>query len=721
MFLHCSFFLWSISHPGKTGIPGFDLTADEQSLVIDSKHFTPLQLRYERVIVKTFTHYCIPWTITDTIRQIFRSKLRRMGMQLARCGSKSRLLTLDKWKNGTQCIWYFTLDACKVNQQLLKEKSEMEAKLKREVDERKKCEEDILKLKKQQLGGKSYERKPLADVSRQQQYNRKMEMVSTVQSSLTSCKLKDFEPCLLEMKEKNSGERMIIDVRKGTFTPKLEHSKPCNAHSSLYVKDKYAVSNEAYHHLSMLSNLPSSHVVKKLSTSLNLEFSIQRCPNGVTGVQQSIKMRLLQRLTKFVCNAKQEGMCVPTTLKIKLTGDGTRIARGYNIVNVAFTILNEGKKAYSVLGNYTIAILKTSEHYEELRLGLADICAEAKDIEVLAIDGNVYNILFFLGGDMKFLATVCGIEQANAKYSCIWCKCPTERRSDITLEWSVTDTAKGARTIEEIEESSKLGKRNKNRFSCCQKPIFPFIPIERIVIDSLHLFLRIADVLINLLIRDLVIKDGINKVTEIPINSYTKSYETILNETCKIRFQWNVDKVSKEIKYRDLTGPEKVRLFTHMDIAEKFPALSKAKELGKLWKDFLSLVQDINKETCDADDLRRKIKLWVTLYLSVYQTKDVTPYIHSFLNHVPEFIRLHGNLISFTQQGLEKLNDVSTKEFQRASNHRDIEALQQMLEKRNRLEHLEDNDHAPVKSTQKCSRCKESGHNKRSCKENMTS
>jgi len=59
-----------------------------------------------------------------------------------------------------------------------------------------------------------------------------MEMVSTVQSSLTSCKLKDFEPCLLEMKEKNSGERMIIDVRKGTFTPKLEHNEPSNAHSS---------------------------------------------------------------------------------------------------------------------------------------------------------------------------------------------------------------------------------------------------------------------------------------------------------------------------------------------------------------------------------------------------------------------------------------------------------------------------------------------------------
>ena len=189
MFLHYSFYLWSILHPEKTGIPSFDLTDDERCLVNDPTYFTPLHLRYERVIVKTFTHYCIPWTITDTIRQIFRSKLRRMGMQLARWGSKSRLLRLNEWKSGTKCIWYFTLDACKINQQLLKQKSEMEAKLKREVNQRKQCEEDILKLKKRQSGNKSYERKPLADVSRQQQYNRKMEMVSTVQSSLTSCEL----------------------------------------------------------------------------------------------------------------------------------------------------------------------------------------------------------------------------------------------------------------------------------------------------------------------------------------------------------------------------------------------------------------------------------------------------------------------------------------------------------------------------------------------------
>ena len=59
--------------------------------------------------------------------------------------------------------------------------------------------------------------------------------------------------------------------------------------------------------------------------------------------------------------------------------------------------------------------------------------------------------------------------------------------------------------------------------------MFPFVPIERVIIDSLHLFLRISDVLINLLIRDLRIVDGIEKATSVDLNKTSaaniKAYE----------------------------------------------------------------------------------------------------------------------------------------------------------------------------------------------------
>ena len=53
----------------------------------------------------------------------------------------------------------------------------------------------------------------------------------------------------------------------------------------------------------------------------------------------------------------------------------------------------------------------------------------------------------------------------------------------------------------------------------------------------------------------------------------------------------------------------------------------------------------------------------MNLFTSIYQSKDVTPYMQAFAVHTSEFICLHGNIIRFTQQGLEKLNDLTTKKL----------------------------------------------------------
>ena len=96
------------------------------------------------------------------------------------------------------------------------------------------------------------------------------------------------------------------------------------------------------------------------------------------------------------------------------------MGRRFNVVNIAFTILEERARAQSPLGNHVVLILKISENYEEL-LGLSDICEEAKDLEFVTIKDKVYKIVLYLGGDWKFLATLCGIESATSQFACIWC------------------------------------------------------------------------------------------------------------------------------------------------------------------------------------------------------------------------------------------------------------------------------------------------------------
>ena len=73
------------------------------------------------------------------------------------------------------------------------------------------------------------------------------------------------------------------------------------------------------------------------------------------------------------------------------------------IYNSYFVILiwrnNQKCKACSVFGNYSVAILKIIENYGELASGLQDICEEAVDLQVVSIQGKVYSITFFVGGD----------------------------------------------------------------------------------------------------------------------------------------------------------------------------------------------------------------------------------------------------------------------------------------------------------------------------------
>ena len=94
-------------------------------------------------------------------------------------------------------------------------------------------------------------------------------------------------------------------------------------------------------------------------------------------------------------------------------------------------MINKGNKAQSAFGNYSVANLKTGESYSELANGLKDLIEEAKDLQVIKIEDVIYSIKFYLGGDLKFLATACGIEAANCEHACTWCKCPKGKCSDM--------------------------------------------------------------------------------------------------------------------------------------------------------------------------------------------------------------------------------------------------------------------------------------------------
>ena len=143
-------------------------------------------------------------------------------------------------------------------------------------------------------------------------------------------------------------------------------------------------------------------------------------------------------------------------------------------------------------------------------VALGDIRTEVEKLTQISVGDLYVEIKWFLGGDWKFLACVCGLGAAHATCPCIWCKCPLYDHFDVPKTWSLSDITKGARTIEEIQNLATKRCRAE-RMNVKHTPLSPSIPLDHVVIDTLHLFLRVCDNLINLLILQLRREDAIDK------------------------------------------------------------------------------------------------------------------------------------------------------------------------------------------------------------------
>ena len=100
----------------------------------------------------------------------------------------------------------------------------------------------------------------------------------------------------------------------------------------------------------------------------------------------------------------------------------------------------------------------------------------------------------------------------------------------------------------------------------------------------------------------------------------------------------------------DLAGPEKIRLFKSINIPKVFPVLPNAAILQDIWTEFWHLFHELGKPDINPKQLQEDIKTWVRNFLKVYQTKNITPYVHAFVFHVPEFIEAYGNICQFFRE-----------------------------------------------------------------------
>lgn len=180
-------------------------------------------------------------------------------------------------------------------------------------------------------------------------------MATGIQTALEFCEEQCFKACSIEIENVDTNKREILNLNTKVYRlkPIDDNSDEDRLHSVALVEDKYTVT---YHELSTISDLPNSNQIKTLSQSLNKEFDIKTAPNGIIeNLTACVEARVRNLITKTSGIQK---------ISVKLTEDGTQITRGLTIVNVAFTVLEEGDQACLVVGNHYLAIFKIAENYK---------------------------------------------------------------------------------------------------------------------------------------------------------------------------------------------------------------------------------------------------------------------------------------------------------------------------------------------------------------------
>ena len=480
-----------------------------------------------------------------------------------------------------------------------------------------------------------------------------------------------------------------------------DDQKEADLNKLLYYKDKFSISDKAYNELKVKCDLKISSLsrLKKRRAEIDEHFNIFMNKKGAyVSAEAKIKFQVISFFERKYNLTDAEAFSAEEfkdeIIHIRLAADGTNIGRNMKLLNITFTILNEGPRSLTANGNYTLGIYEMeTENYENLSICFKELVEELAKLKQIKIGVYNINLIFYYSGDWKMLAYSLGIQSANSRYPCVWCKCCKDDFSDRSLEWSITDPDKGARSLEELIRTVQLENNSKTiKYGYDKLPFLKdIIPTYRYMIDMLHLFLRISDTLINLLVKDCTLIDKFESwtITRFDVTEFKHlhAFQKFLNEKCKVSFKFMWLSETKKLTWRDLVGPDKIKLFEAFDLKEIIPEHDNLESLQKLWDDFFEIITAVKRVELSHIEVKQSTEEWLDLFLTIYNKTTVTPYIHAFVAHLHEFVFLYKDINAFNLQGLEKLNDMTTYQYFKGTNKRD-NYLMQIMKKRNRMERL---------------------------------
>lgn len=432
----------------------------------------------------------------------------------------------------------------------------------------------------------------------------------------------------------------------------------------LAAKDEGLVSDKAYHELRMAllekvrSHVPPLSAIKQERRSQNKEIKVIQIPKAkqADGAWRSVRdvLQYLIAIPEVKDAIKKDG----SKIKLRFAADGRRTSKRIGTVMAVFNILCENKATYEY--QYTLALYNGKEDYEELKACLGHTFQEIDELkaEGVSIDGEHFDVEWYCCSDWKFLALVYGLNGASSKYFCIWCYCCKDQINNLDIDdWPIERKLSECTWL--CQHSTTAARKGY------KMPPLLNIPFEFVVVDTLHLFLRIMGVLFH-------------QVVEVVVNNDCPDILSKEMERIQVEFkfydEYNRLAEKTETKWTSLNGKELQKVLEKLDIKNVMEAVGTkdAEGIDNLWKGFQTLMQALQVQENDPDYLEPQrfktyVREWGKLFLEMYYDDDITPYIHTFVYHVPQFLEMHGTLMQFNCQPVEKKNHWQSQAFHRGS------------------------------------------------------
>lgn len=218
------------------------------------------------------------------------------------------------------------------------------------------------------------------------------------------------------------------------------------------------------------------------------------------------------------------------------------------------------------------------------------------------------------------------------------------------------------------------------------------------MINPLHLCLRITDKIFDKLFSFFESFEG--NSCDLEKRPLLKRFNEIVEIECSISSPFYLSKNESKVKLRSLNQNERLKIlkaFQKKNISERFPELESKKltiifnfVICEFYDLFIYAKNDYTElvRIYDPSSFKSRLTEWLKMYLKLNVGEKITPYIHAFVFHVPQFIEEYKNLNFFSTQSLEQLNSVTKTHFFRNTNKKRKLFLQQLMEKANRIEFI---------------------------------